>query len=67
MFHRKAHAVSVREGLVWSVVWIALVLAFVGAKMLLVSVVKVPIALSLGVVAALLFPGPAGGESSLDG
>ena len=28
VFHRKAHAVSVREALVWSVVWVALALMF---------------------------------------
>ncbi|HEX5110846.1 MAG TPA: TerC family protein [Vicinamibacterales bacterium] len=28
IFHRKAHVVSVREGLVWSLVWMSLALAF---------------------------------------
>ncbi len=28
VFHRKAHAVSFRESLAWSVVWISLALAF---------------------------------------
>ena len=28
VFHRKAHAVTVREALVWSAVWIALALLF---------------------------------------
>jgi tellurite resistance protein TerC len=39
---------------------LALVLAFVGAKMLLLDVVKVPIAISLGVVAALIASGVLG-------
>ena len=30
VFHRKAHAVSVREALAWSVLWIALGLGFAG-------------------------------------
>ena len=30
VFHRKAHAVSAREGLAWSLVWTTLSLAFAG-------------------------------------
>jgi tellurite resistance protein TerC len=35
VFHRKAHAVSMREATLWSMVWIALALAFNGAIYLL--------------------------------
>lgn len=31
VFHRKAHAVSVKEALIWSIVWVSLALAFNGA------------------------------------
>lgn len=57
VFHRKAHVVGFKEALGWSAVWVALalVLAFVGAKMLIADIHNVPIVVSLAAVSALVF------------
>jgi predicted tellurium resistance membrane protein TerC len=52
VFHRKAHVVTKKEAALWSLVWI--LLAMVGTKMMLAEVYKIPIGVSLGVIAALL-------------
>ncbi len=54
VFHRNAHKVSLREALSWSVVWITLALCFVGIKMTVVDLYKIPIEISLGVIAGIL-------------
>jgi tellurite resistance protein TerC len=53
-FHRNAHEVSLREALSWSVVRITLVLSFVGIKMTIVDLYKIPIETSLAVIAGIL-------------
>jgi len=48
-----SHKVSIREALGWSGVWIAIALAFCG-WMLLLDFYKIPVAVALGAVFAIL-------------
>ena len=65
VLNRKSHEVKRREALAWGTFWIALLLAFIGGKILLEEVLPRSMPLSLGivglirvlsVVAALLWP-----------
>ncbi len=63
VFHRKAHVVTFKESIAWTVAWITLalkiglggVLSFVGVKMLLAhSAWKIDTHISLGVIVLVL-------------
>ena len=70
LVHRRAHTVETREALISTGMWVgvagavgrfrylrpglAILLAFVGTKMLLSSVVQVPIGISLAAIVAVL-------------
>jgi hypothetical protein len=56
VFHRKAHTVSInKEASIWSVVCgLSAVLCFVGTKMMLVDIYKIPIGASLSVIGGVL-------------